>query len=292
MNRNDQIAHQSVVWAGIVTFNPDMDKLRANVAAIEPQVNTVIVVDNGSDNLQDIINLCGHSVISLERNMGMAKALNRAVEAAMNAGATDIVLLDQDSVAASNLVFEESLCRRASVALVCPHVVDVSHFSEKDTNKGVAPVKRAITSGSMLNVAAWKMVGGYDERLFVDWVDNEFCDSLRVHGYEVVRTGRTYLLHEMGNQEYAWSAPGTDEFGDGRVSHRYYRQNYPVWRWKDRARSQAITIRKYGCSSIGLEEIGFLVRCTFGRILLIEKNKRKLMRAALEGFREGWRQTE
>ena len=40
--------------AGIVTFNPDIERLNENISAIINQVDKVVVVDNGSENADDI----------------------------------------------------------------------------------------------------------------------------------------------------------------------------------------------------------------------------------------------
>lgn len=50
-----------------------------------------------------------------------------------------------------------------------------------------------ITSASCTNLAVWKEVGGFDERLFIDLVDNEFCKRLIVSGYKILRLNNLVL---------------------------------------------------------------------------------------------------
>ena len=277
------------IWAGIVSYNPEIERLQENVAAIAPQVDRLLIFDNGSGNLEEIEAAFGSlaEIIRSPENLGMAKALNRLCAAAEQGEATDIVLLDQDSVASSDLVAVEARHRSVDVGLVCALTVDRNHKDQDYDNSLVFDIKRPITSGSMVNIAAWNAVGGYDERLFVDWVDDEFCDNLRTHGYRLLRTYGTSILHELGHQEYAWNAPGGDDSGEAHTSRAYYRQNYPAWRWRDRARSQTITIHKYGWSRIGWEERYFFLRATIGRILLLEPNKVECLKAVVAGCRSG-----
>lgn len=277
------------IWAGIVSYNPEIERLKENVFAIAPQVDQLLIFDNGSKNVDEIENAFGSlaEVMRSPENLGMAKALNRLCTAAEEGGATDVILLDQDSVAATNLVTGEAKHRGEGIGLVCALTVDRNHKSQDFDKTMVIDTKRPITSGSMVNLAAWKAVGGYDERLFVDWVDDEFCDNLRSHGYRLLRTYETSILHELGHQEYAWSAPGGDDSGKAYVSRAYYRQNYPAWRWRDRARSQTITIHKYGWSRIGWEERYYFLRATIGRILLLEGNKIICFKAVFDGCRSG-----
>lgn len=286
----DDAERGSGIWAGIVTYNPDMERLRENVGAILPQVDRLLIFDNGSANVDEVERAFG-DIARLTKggeNLGMAKALNVLASAALEGGASDIVFLDQDSVAAADLVAAEATYRAGGVGLVCCLVVDRNVEKAQVDPTVVLQVKRAVTSGSMVNLAAWDKVGRYDETLFVDWVDNEFCDNLRLHGFELLRTHATSILHEMGSQERAWSAPGRDYTGSMRASRGYYRQNYPPWRWRDRARSQIITIRRYRGTPVMLEEVRLFLR-GIGRILLLEKNKAACIRAVLDGVRDAGR---
>ena len=277
------------IWAGIVSYNPDIERLRENVATIAPQVDRLLIFDNGSKNAEEVEKAFGSfaRIIRSAENLGMAKALNQLCSAAEKGGATDIVLLDQDSVAADDLVAGEAMYRGEGVGLVCALTVDRNHKGQEFDRALLFDIKRPITSGSMVSIAAWSAVGGYDERLFVDWVDVEFCDNLRTHGYRLLRTYGTSILHELGHQEYAWNAPGGDDSGKAHASRAYYRQNYPAWRWRDRARSQTITIHKYGWSRIGWEERYFFLRATLGRILLLEGSKIECLKAVVAGCRSG-----
>ena len=141
----------------------------------------------------------------------------------------------------------------------------------------------------MVNLSAWRGVGCYDETLFVDWVDNEFCDNLRFHGYRILATHGTSILHEMGEQEYAWSAPGKDYTNTTRTNRGYYRQNYPAWRWRDRARGEFIAMRKYRGTRIMLDELCAFLRGTVGRIFFLEKNKVECLKAVRDGIRDARR---
>lgn len=58
-----------------------------------------------------------------------------------------------------------------------------------------------ITSASMMNLNAWKQVGGFDEKMFIDSVDFDICLSMREHGYRIIKTYDTALLHEVGHSE-------------------------------------------------------------------------------------------
>ena len=44
----------SKVYAGVVTYNPEIKRLKENISSIQNQVTTVVIFDNGSNNVDNI----------------------------------------------------------------------------------------------------------------------------------------------------------------------------------------------------------------------------------------------
>ena len=69
------------IAAGIVLYNPDIDRLKKNLEAIAPQVEKVFLVDNHSDHIENIKKLLEQfpvcELIENEKNAGIATALNQ-----------------------------------------------------------------------------------------------------------------------------------------------------------------------------------------------------------------------
>ena len=195
--------------AGIVLYNPDLNRLSENLQAIQPQVSRVYCVDNGSQNINDVVALFGdnHKIVLIknEINVGIAEALNQLARAALIDGNDWIITLDQDSVVADNLVSE--YIRYADVekiGIVTCCIVDRS-FVSYNQGKEVdgEEVKFCITSASMTNLRAWKKVGGFDSQMFIDWVDWDICLAFRYAGYKIIRAAKTHIIHELGNNTRA-----------------------------------------------------------------------------------------
>jgi rhamnosyltransferase len=55
-----------------------------------------------------------------------------------------------------------------------------------------------VTSGNLVNVKAWKKVGGFDERIFIDEVDNDFCIRLAINKYHTIGSTDILLKHYLG----------------------------------------------------------------------------------------------
>lgn len=83
---------------GIVTYNPDIQRLLENISAILLQTTQVIVVDNGSVNISEIQSACSTiqnlTLAKNAENKGIAKALNQLCKMAMGYGYGWILLLD------------------------------------------------------------------------------------------------------------------------------------------------------------------------------------------------------
>src|SRR5689334_17381839 len=96
----------SKVFAIVVTYRPDAQVAEC-VRALEPQVERILIVDNGSgpEHLQALQALCGDKVrlLALGRNLGVGAGHNAGIAAAREAGATHVLLLDQDSVPAPDM---------------------------------------------------------------------------------------------------------------------------------------------------------------------------------------------
>lgn len=290
MIASTQCPSKKTIAAGIVTFNPDIKRLSDNLSAISPQVETVFIYDNASENIRQLTNLLNtkfpKAVLSKSSvNGGMAVALNSLAHTALNRGFSHILLLDQDSVAEEKLVEKLMGSVSPDVGIVSPRIIDRNEREYDTRETGVVRVSRAITSGAILNLRAFEVVGGYDERLFVDWVDFEFSDNLRTHGYGIVRVNDAVLLHELGKEEYAGVIPRRTS--DGSLEMRpYYRTNHAIWRRRDKARSQAITIEKYKNTPIAVEEWAIFLKGLL-KTLLFERSRIKTLKATVSGWREG-----
>ncbi len=59
-------------------------------------------------------------------------------------------------------------------------------------------VKHLITSGSMLNLKVESEIGGFDENLFIDEVDFEYCLRSVLNGFQVIQFTNIFLEHNLG----------------------------------------------------------------------------------------------
>lgn len=183
--------------AGIVLYNPNEQRLRENISAIEQQVESLIFVDNGSHSLPSWIG--NYKVIYNKENLGIAQALNQICQYAQERGEEWVLTLDQDSVCPDGMIEEYAKHTTAQeVGMICPNIVD-RNYHDDSKSEGTEFVSSCITSGSMIRISAWKAVGGFCEDYFIDNVDFDMCFCLREHGFKILKTNTVSLLHEIGH---------------------------------------------------------------------------------------------
>ncbi|KVC46958.1 rhamnosyltransferase [Burkholderia pseudomultivorans] len=151
-------------------------------------------------------------------NLGVGAAFNQGIERLIDAGCRFAILFDQDSEPSDELlrglplVLAREMSTDARVALVGPAyddrrlggVVPFVRFGFFKLRR-VAPIGAVpidvdflISSGSCLNLQAWRDIGPMDEGLFIDFVDLEWCVRARAKGYAVRGVPWLRLTHELG----------------------------------------------------------------------------------------------
>ena len=190
------------ICAGIVLYNPNINGLRLNIEAIKNQVETVFLQDNGSLNVIDIENLIKDfpSVVLLKNpeNKGIAWAMNSLCEKADLNGYQWMLTLDQDSVCPEKMV--ENYKKYLSDAdMLCPKIIDRNYGVIDGSEKTTESVEKCITSGCLLKLSSWRELHGFDEKMFIDGVDFEFCYRMKKSEMNILRINEVVLNHEIGN---------------------------------------------------------------------------------------------
>lgn len=194
------------IISGIVLYNPDVSRLRENISAIKSQVDKIVLIENGSKDTTYLKEFEDEKIqlIVNDQNMGIAYALNQIMQFAHDNGADWALTLDQDSVVADNLIQEYKRFMLPDVGIVTCCINDRNFVAygegkEKDGEE----LQYCITSASMTNVKAVMEVGGFDNEMFIDWVDWDICLALRHHGYKIKRAAKTHIIHELGEKTKA-----------------------------------------------------------------------------------------
>ncbi|WP_313893777.1 glycosyltransferase family 2 protein [Psychrobacillus sp.] len=284
-------------YAGIVLYNPEIDRLKENIDAIKRQVTKIILVDNNSDNINEISQLLleyeNVSLIRNRDNIGIAAALNQICEKSISEDYKWVLLLDQDSICSDTLISSyKNYTEDTTIALLTPYIVDINKMSLEDFFSINLPryshVNWAITSGSLIRLSVWKEIGKFDEDLFIDGVDIDYSIRIRINGYSQVRVNTEYLLQEVGKAEPTFIfRPHRDNSGRWTIK-RYYRSNHSLMRQYYMTRNRIIISKKYRLYNSIIKEIVITACITIPK-LVFEKSKLNLLIKIVQGIYDGIR---
>ena len=201
----------------MILYNPDAGLLRQALEALAEQVDRLCLVDNSSqDNLAHIPAIDTLDYIPLYENRGIAEAQNIGIRHLLSLGCRYILLADQDSIASQGLVGElkrryRILSRLYDVAAVGPVPINrntgKAYLQRKD-ERILRPLQHEgydflethsiIASFSLISAKALQRTGLMNERLFIDFVDQEWCWRARACGQRVFIATDISFSHEQG----------------------------------------------------------------------------------------------
>ena len=67
-------------------------------------------------------------------------------------------------------------------------------------NKKISFPTYSITSGSIIQISKFKEIGFFDEKLFIDLVDTEWCIRAQSYGYKIVQNNKLIIKHSLGER--------------------------------------------------------------------------------------------
>jgi rhamnosyltransferase len=237
-----------LICAVIVTFHPDSEILD-RVEKIASEVAQVVIVDNASGDackgrLKEVSDKVRVELILNDRNEGIAIALNQGMRWAIDRGYEWVLTLDQDTIVAPDMV--ESLSGiycvtpfRDELAVIGSNFTNTAngkpfHRFVQATDSVGEEVKTVITSGSLICVRVFQIIGGFRDDFFIDCVDLEYCLRARSHGFHIVIACRPLMQHSIGHvseHRVLWKKTGTT--------------NHSSWRQYSISRNTTILVREY-----------------------------------------------
>lgn len=188
------------IAAGVILFNPENeDRFKIALEKLLAQFDKVYIFNNGNEIIfpyesTKIV------YITEKENRGISYALNRIMECAKKDGYSWVVSMDQDSVIPDGIVngFFDAINKNDNIGIVCPQVIDKRRISSLIRNTDDVFVDFCITSASCTSVQAWERCGRYDEWMFIDLVDNDFCKRIILSGFKILQLSEWILDQEFG----------------------------------------------------------------------------------------------
>lgn len=235
------------IVAVVVSFHPQPAPLVNLIDRLAPQVHGIVVVDNGSS--CDVARPLADSgpgrarVLALGENRGVAAGLNVGIGHARASGATHVVLFDQDSEPAPDMVarlcegLDQAEAQGRRVAAVGPRFVDprtgnaapfirVRGLRIERIRCAAEPLVAAdylISSGCLLPMTAIDEVGPMNADLFIDYVDVEWGLRARRAGFHCLGVCAAAMRHPIGEAPIVFL--GTHYPNHSPLRHYYHFRN-------------------------------------------------------------------
>ena len=277
-------------YAGIVVlYQPDM-KVYENMQTYMEPLETIFVMDNSTDYNQELIDKIKSNpkcvYVSMNGNHGLAGALNKGCHIASEQGFDFIFTMDQDSCfkeGAVSCLIEKAEHGTDKIGIIAPNVTAV--YPDVETGeRRVAYVLQpeageydqtwVMTSGSLMKLAAFEDVGGFDEEFFIAHIDVDFGIRLTLAGYETKMLGDAMIYQR---------------FGHSMPKKILWKTVYPWYEAPNRTyylfRNHTYMMKKYGKKIKPLVHVSLANHII--KIFLFENKKWKKIKCAWLGYLDG-----
>ncbi len=203
--------------AGIVAFRPRPDLFLTLVKRLEPEVQALFVFLNGAIDAATLeaLRATRAHIIESTHNLGVGEALNQLALHAIWAGYSRLLIFDDDSgpptamASALNRAMDsiEAAGKRPAVvgpAIVAPAATTHAYRAPRyfragpDAVASARPVRYVISSGSLIDLTAFRKVGRFRSDFFMDAIDTEWCFRAWSRGYSCWVDESVRMEHRIG----------------------------------------------------------------------------------------------
>lgn len=210
----------------VVLYHPNLKGLEDLIDSLNEQCDSVIIVDNTPKNEKKYGKYFFNKYskvyyLSLNENLGIAKAQNEGILKAKEIGSEFIIIFDQDSSIDQNFVkplvdlYEKLINEGKKVAAIGPSFIDIKSnvLSPAITYNGFKIKKvipdiscestksdHIISSGSVTHINTFSEVGLMDEKLFIDYVDLEWGMRAKKKGFTCYIANNVKMRHSIGDK--------------------------------------------------------------------------------------------
>lgn len=259
----------------VVLYNPD-ESIIKNINSYINDIEKLYLVDNSENKNHDLINKImsiSDKCIYVDNNgnQGIAHALNVGARLAIEIGADWLLTMDQDTSFSENdlIKIQEELL---AVDITNTAIVSPSHYLGDDIKPFYNEI--VMTSGNLINLHLFGKIGEFDENLFIDSVDTEYCLRIYSMRYKIKRIPSVILNHNLGDiKEYKILGVKFKPTNHNPI-RRYYitRNRFYVW---DKYNTLYPSFIKWEKMATVKELI---------KVILFEKDKLKKIQFSLNGY--------
>jgi rhamnosyltransferase len=192
----------------VILYNPVISVVEKNIYSYISQVDRLYIVDNSDSSLAGFLSKTitenSHVVYFYnDGNQGIANALNCGIRFAQKDKIEWLLLMDQDSSMPIGFIETMKLfvkqTNNRNIGIIAPQIKWGKNV--KSNPASLVPYSEklvVITSGSLLRLSIVDSIGLFEEILFIDGVDIDYCLRVNIKGYKIVQLSSIQLLHQLG----------------------------------------------------------------------------------------------
>lgn len=258
MKKADRIM-QNNIGCIVVLFNPEKEVLQ-RIERYPVSISPIILIDNSLSNNINMFKRIKRDDVqyySLGENTGIAHALNVGIMK-IKKSVDYVITMDQDSELTEQVsnVYYKAIKNKNERVLAPNYETD---RKKRIQASGYNRIKLSMQSGMLFKTDVFDVVGLFDERLFLDVVDFEYCLRLGKKDIPITRCNEAVLYHQPAQTKEKHILFYKLRYGIAPPLRYYYQARNLLW-----------TARKY--RSIKLYEL--LVIKLFKIILLFDDKKK------------------
>lgn len=199
------------IAAVVILYHPERE-LQEIIKSYCSKVEKTYVVNN-TENDNIYLNNISASVCYMQdgENKGIAARLNHVGKIAFSEGYEWLLTMDQDSSFAGKTIDCYFECAEKYAFKEETAMFGVNYYGEyidKDFCN-IEETRMLITSGSLVNLKLLLQLNGFEENLFIDEVDFEYCLKAASAGFKTVKFQNILLTHNLGEISYHRSLKNT-----------------------------------------------------------------------------------
>lgn len=193
--------------ASVVLYNPK-DDVFDNIKTYADFVDNLIIVDNSERKNIKLISLIKNYYknkliyINNNGNLGIASALNIACSKAISLGFDWILTMDQDSSFVNFTHYKDCLLNIQNISNVCLLSANTTRNAlEKLPKNQTFDYEEkfiVITSANIINLKYFNKIGSFDDDLFIDMVDYDFCAKIKKLNLRILYFKDVLVEHALG----------------------------------------------------------------------------------------------
>jgi len=206
----------------VILYNPDLDRLSEVFESLNGQGDLYLHF-NSEVNIDLLLDRCSHNIVHRElsyKNDGIALPSNKFLNYCILEGYDYALISDQDTLYPKKYTSKILHSVPDDFCIISPAWISSSSidrlsistgiyyfnkfgkidYCQSNNDEVISDVSHCISSGMFIQIRQIvDLQSFFDENLFIDWVDNDFCWNVVSHGKTIYFNPNMSLSHSLGD---------------------------------------------------------------------------------------------